>query len=198
MIRTGLTGNIGSGKTTVAKVFNTLGVPVFYSDAEAKKLYEKPELISEIVKIFGRKILSESGKIERSKLASEAFGNAGKLEALNLLVHKKVFLRFEDWARENNNAELIIMESALIFESPVKYKFDNIIVVDSDKDKCFERVKKRDAITTDEFEKRMSFQIDSGQKKKLADFIIYNNDEDSLIDQVIRVYNEIIQQRNFH
>lgn len=193
MIKAALTGNIGSGKTTVAKVFNNIGVPVFDSDTEAKKLYEKPELISQMIKIFGKVILSPDNKIDKKKLASEAFGSLNKLEKLNLIVHKKVFERFEEWAEENKNSGLIIMESALVFESPVKYNFDFIIVVDAEKEKCFERVEKRDALTKEEFEKRLSYQIDSEKKKQLADFIIYNNDKDSLINQVIEVYNKIVR-----
>jgi dephospho-CoA kinase len=193
MIKIGLTGNIGSGKSTVAKIFCNLGIPVFIADNEAKKLYSESEIINKVVSVFGKQLLTPECTINLKDLAKIAFNDKVKLEKLNNIMHNRVIDVFALWAEDHNDAPYVIMESALIYESPVRFDFDYIVDVYASAEVTFERVKKRDGITRNDFLKRLSFQMDPEEKKSRADFVIISNDKDSLIKQVLTVHKAIIK-----
>lgn len=195
MKKIGLTGNIGSGKSTVAAIFRNLGIPVFNADNEAKKLYTDLDIVAEVVKIYGNGILNSENEVDLKILSETVFNDKMKLEQLNLLMHTGVFSKFNEWSNAQQNVPYIIMESALIFESPVKFKFEQVIAVDSHVDICFERVKKRDGLSRVSFDKRLSFQMKREDKNMLADFVIINNDEESLIEQILAVHKKLMDEK---
>ena len=196
MIKIGLTGNIGSGKSTVAKIFCNIGIPVFIADNEAKKLYHEPEIIKEVVRIFGKQLLTPESTIDLKELAKIAFNDKAKLDELNKVIHNRVISEFALWSDKHFDAPYVIMESALIYESPVRFEFDYIVDVYASVEVTFNRVKKRDGINRDDFLKRLSFQMDAEEKKSRADFVIVSNDRDSLIKQVLTVHEAIIKNLN--
>jgi dephospho-CoA kinase len=193
MIKIGLTGNIGSGKSTVAKIFCNLGIPVFIADNEAKKLYSEPDIINRVIGLFGKQLLTSDGKVDLKELGKIAFNDKSKLEELNIIMHNRVIDIFALWAENHQEAPYVIMESALIYESPVRFDFDYIIDVYASVEVTFERVKKRDGIDRTDFLKRLAFQMNAEEKRSRADFVIVSNDKDSLIKQVLTVHESIIQ-----
>ncbi|MCC6837542.1 MAG: dephospho-CoA kinase, partial [Bacteroidia bacterium] len=124
MIKVGITGGIGSGKTTVCKLFELLGVPVYYSDTEAKKLLDEDEVVKQqIVDLFGHDVIDESGKVDRKKMAVLVFNNKERLEQLNSIVHPAVAQHFEAWCKKQTNV-FILKEAAILFESSAHKQVD--------------------------------------------------------------------------
>ena len=195
MLKIGLTGSIGSGKTTISKIFKDLGIPIYYSDIEAKRIQSEPEVKNKIISEFGTEILADDGSIDRKKLGAIAFSNPDKIEFLNKLVHPLVNADFNHWC-DKQTAPYIIQESAIIFEKNIK--FDKIITVSATKDIRIKRVMRRDGISKKEVENRMANQMTDEEKVKLADFVITNDGEDILnnIDnlkkQVLSIHNAIL------
>lgn len=195
ILKVGLTGGIGAGKTTVAKIFISLGVPVFFSDEVAKKLQIKdPRLISLLKEAFGAHIYRSDGFVNSGLLADQVFKDAKKLETLNNIVHPFVIEFFNKWIFKQN-AKYIIKESALPF-SIAKYNIRNDIniLVRATKDIRIERVKDRNKLTYDEVINRIDSQINFEDYINFADFII-NNDKEALIPQVINIHNAIVRNR---
>ena len=150
----GLTGGIGSGKTTIAKHFASLGVPVYIADDEAKKLMDNPEIITELKSIFGDEII-ENGKIDRKALAQIVFQNPKKLKTLNSIIHPAVKLHFENWLHSHKNYPIIIKEAAILFESGSYKDCDKIITVTAPLEIRIERVLKRDVSDYESIMKRV-------------------------------------------
>jgi dephospho-CoA kinase len=192
MQKIGLTGGIGSGKTTVAKLFEMLGVSVFYADLEAHRIRTKPEISEQIVRHFGSKILTEN-QIDKRKLANVIFNDETALRWINDFLHPLVEQAFEEWCKsvETDNypslPKFVIMESALIFEAKFERLFDKIIVVNAPEDLRISRVVKRENISKQEVLQRMSKQISADEKRKRADIIIENDEQYSLIEQVQKI-----------
>ncbi|MBN8695959.1 MAG: dephospho-CoA kinase [Bacteroidetes bacterium] len=192
MIKVGITGGIGSGKTTVCKLFELLGVPVYYSDTEAKKLLDEDEVVKQqIVDLFGHDVIDESGKVDRKKMAALVFNNKERLEQLNAVVHPAVAQHFEAWCKKQTNV-FILKEAAILFESGAHKQVDKVIVVSAPLDLKVERVIKRDKVAKEEVLKRINNQMPDEEKVKLADHVIYNNEKELLIPQVIAVYQQLI------
>lgn len=192
MIKIGITGGIGSGKTTVCKIFELLGVPVFYADAVAKNIYETDEsLKNEVVDMFGIEILDENKKINKQKLATIVFSSSEKLEKLNRHVHPAVGKKFDDWANKQH-AAYVIKEAAILFESGAYKQVDKTIVVAASEEIRIERVCKRDDVTHEDVLKRLNNQMKDGDRIKLADFVIENNENELLIPQVLAIHQKII------
>ena len=196
MLRFGLTGGIGSGKTTVAKLFEMLGVPVFYADTKAHRLRSRPEVSEQIIQQFGSKILTEN-EIDKQKLAEIVFNDDDALQWINSLLHPLVIAEFERWcehvrARHASPVpKFIIMESALLFEANLEHLFDKIIVVDAPEDLRISRIMNRENISKDAVLQRMSKQISADEKRQKADIIIHNDEQHSLIKQVASVASNI-------
>ena len=145
MLRIGLTGNIGSGKTTVARVFNVLGIPVYHADAESKKLLGEPEVTRKIAEKFGHSVISTNGEIDRKILANLIFNNSNNLDWINSLMHPLVIEHFRLWAKEQQ-APYVLQEAAIIFESGIAGEFDYIIHVSCPKEIAIHRVTQRDGV----------------------------------------------------
>ncbi len=190
MLKIGLTGGIGTGKSTVAKIFKILGVPVFDADTVAKDLMNNnEELKQKISDEFGVEAY-QNGILNRKYLAEIVFNNTYKLEKLNALVHPIAIQAGIDWAAKQN-AKYIIKEAALMFEAGSAFNLDYIIGVFAPIDLRINRVMHRDGITKEQVEARMKNQIDEKIKAKLCDFIVYNDENSNLTTQIINIHKKI-------
>jgi len=194
MQKVGLTGGIGSGKTTVAKLFEMLGVPVFYADLEAHRIRSEPAIFEELVRHFGTNILTEN-QIDKHKLATLIFNDSDALTWTNNLIHPLVIKEFEEWYgnQKKENPKFVIMESALIFEAKLEHLFDKIIVVDAPEDLRISRVMNRENISKQEVLQRINRQISADEKRQKADVIIQNDERHSLIEQVSNLCKNVLQ-----
>ncbi|HET9058150.1 MAG TPA: dephospho-CoA kinase [Chitinophagaceae bacterium] len=193
MLRIGLTGGIGSGKSTVAKVFETLGVPVYYADEAAKRLMNTDEdLKQQIIRYFGEKSYQE-GKLNRNYLASIVFNNKEKIELLNKLVHPVTIADAQTWMA-TQKSPYAIKEAALLFESNAAEGLDYIIGVTAPLALRIKRIMERDGVSREEVIKRMQNQIDDEIKMKLCDFVIHNNEQRLVIPQVIELHEKILKE----
>ena len=188
MIRVGITGGIGSGKSTVCSVFELLGVPVYYADAEAKLiLNENEEVKANVIAAFGVEILNTFGAIDRKKLAKISFSDKAKLELLNKIIHPAVGKHFEDWCGKHKNEKYILKEAAILFESGAFKHVEKIIAVTAPLELKRLRVMLRDGISEEEFEKRRVNQWADEEKVKRSDFVVRNDEMDLVIPQVIDI-----------
>lgn len=191
MLRIGLTGNIGSGKTTVSRVFETLGIKVFNADTETKKLYSIETVKLEVCRLFGNEILDENNNIDFKILANIIFNDENKLKKLTSYIHPLVVEKYENWLNSKQDVPFTIHESAIIFEYSLQNKFDFVICVSAPYELRLQRVLKRDNSNKQEVEERMSNQMDEKIKVERSDFVIINDEEHFLIPQVMDVYNKL-------
>lgn len=169
----GLTGGIGSGKTTIAHYFHSFGIPIYIADDEAKKLMNSQELKDLVKEAFGESII-ENGVVNREKLAKIVFNNPDKLKKLNAIVHPAVQTHFENWLLEHTSDAYIIYEAAILFESGNFKNCDLIITVTAPIETRIERVINRDKSTRDLILKRMDAQWTDAQRISKSDFVIQN------------------------
>ena len=187
----GLTGGIGSGKSTVARVFESLGFPVFDADKEALALYESdPSLLNDVTEVFGATILQADGRLNRTALASIVFKDESMLRKLNSLVHPRVARRFEAWKKQQH-AEVVIREAAILFESGSDKGCDAIVVVTAPEALRIQRVMKRNGISEAEVRARMARQWPEEKLVEMADAVIVNDDTRLVLPQVLRVYETV-------
>ena len=192
MLRIGLTGGIGSGKTTVAQIFNVLGIPVYSSDDSAKRLMNEDEhLKKKIIHSFGKESYRD-GKLNRKYLADVAFSDQQKTELLNSLVHPATIKDAIAWM-EKQNARYVIKEAALIFESGSNQFLDFVIGVKSPLSLRIERIMKRNNVTAEEVALRMNLQMDEDEKLNRCDFIIINDEKEMLIPQVLSLHQKFLE-----
>jgi dephospho-CoA kinase len=193
MLKIGITGGIGSGKTTVCKIFETLGIPVYYADDRAKMLMlQDKHLIEGIKSLFGDQAYLADGALNRQHIAKIAFNDSSKLEQLNALVHPAVFKDGNKWADMQKNVPYTLKEAALIFEGGGHQFLDKVITVFAPKAVRIERVLKRDNTTRAEIEARIEKQMPDEEKVKMADFVIYNDGEQSLVEQVLAIHQALV------
>jgi dephospho-CoA kinase len=192
MLKAGLTGNIGSGKSIVAGIFKTLGVPVFDADYEAKSILQNT-LIKEQIKILFGLSFFDKGEIDRSKLAAIVFNDKTALEKLNSIIHPAVRKSFDDWTFKNSGKSYLVYEAAIIFESGFYHNLDFVITISADDEIRLNRVMKRDNATREMVMSRMKNQWSEKRKCKMADFIITNENRELLIPQVIKVHEKLLK-----
>lgn len=191
MLKIGLTGGIGSGKTTVAKVFELLNVPVYYADAVSKRLYHtNKELMVSMKEHFGEDIYTND-QINRQKLAAIVFNDSRKLELLNSLVHPLTIKDAQEWMAQQT-APYVIKEAALLFESASAAGLDYVIGVSTPKHLRLKRVMERDQVSREEVLARMDKQIDEKIKMRLCDYIIENNEQELVIPQVLQLHDKFL------
>jgi dephospho-CoA kinase len=193
MLKIGLTGSIGSGKTTIAKVFTTLGVPVYFSDTEAKKILDNQEVIAEVIKEMGYEVIDSTGKVDRKKMANKVFNNVEKLQWLNSLIHPRVRKHFMEWVDRNSDEPYIIQESAIMLETGFSKYFDKIIVVSCPLEQRIQRVVKRDGMSREEMMDRMENQWSEELKLMKADLVIKNDDELLALPQIMEHHEYILK-----
>jgi len=193
MLKIGLTGGIGSGKSTVAKIFELLNVPVYYADEASKRLYHTDkQLMADLKKHFGSSIYTND-QLNRSKLAELVFNNSEQLNLLNSLVHPPTIRDAEEWMLKQT-APYIIKEAALIFESGSATGLDYVIGVKAPLHIRTKRVMDRDAVTREQVLARMSRQMDEEIKMRLCDFIINNNEQELVLPQVLELHSQFLTQ----
>lgn len=191
MIKLGLTGGIGSGKTTVAKVFEVLGIPVYYADDAAKRLMnEDAELKQKIKEIFGDDIY-DGDLLNKKQLASIVFNDPEKLNTLNRLIHPATIKDAAVWMEKQTSA-YTIKEAALIFESGAQEHLDYVIGVTAPAPLRIHRTMHRDNITREEVIARMDKQMDDTIKMKLCDFVIKNDEQEMLLPQVLALHEKLL------
>jgi len=192
-MKIGITGGIGSGKTTVCKIFETLGIPVYYADDRAKQLMAKNEdLKAQIISHFGEATYNNEGRLNRVHLANIVFNDPDKLLLLNSLVHPAVNQDAERWHRAQKDAPYTIKEAALLFESGSFRQLDRIICVYAPKAARLQRVIQRDGVSEAQVLARMNKQMADFDKIQLSDFVITNNQKKSLIQQVLRIHQTVL------
>lgn len=192
MYSVGLTSGIGCGKTLIAKVFTTFGVPVFNSDIQAKELYKDSVFLQQIVHTFGNTII-ENGKFIPQRLADIVFNDTQALKTLNALIHPKVLERYKLW-QSQQTSPYTILESAIIFESNWQNHFDKIINITSPLEIVIERVKLRDKISEDQILQRINNQLPVEEKEKLSDYNIFHDNKTMLLPQIIEIHNDILEK----
>ncbi|HAF30017.1 MAG TPA: dephospho-CoA kinase [Bacteroidales bacterium] len=191
MIKVGLTGGIGSGKTLAGEIFRHLGIAVFNADNEAKIILNNDqELKHQIENIFGE--IYVNSEIDRKKLASIIFNDKEALKTINSLIHPKVRIQFHDWVKKQVHAKYIVEEAAILFESNAYKELDITINVHADELIRINRVVKRDNTTEENVKSRMKNQLSDSERIKLADHTIYNNGDRMLLPQILEIHHKIL------
>lgn len=194
-MKLGVTGGIGSGKTSVCRVFNVLGIPVFSADPEAQKIMNSDEEIRKgINKIAGRD-LYEGGNLDRRKLASLIFSNPDILAKVNELVHPAVFAYFEKWTNEQT-APYSIMEAAILFESGASKLVDRVVTVVAPLEERILRVIKGKKLSRKQIMDRIRNQMDDESRIKLSDYVINNSENDMIIPAILKIHEDILNHLN--
>lgn len=189
----GLTGGIGSGKSTVANYIASKGIPVYIADEEAKKLMNSEQLLSKIQAIFKENILTDSGNLDRKKIAEIVFNAPEKLTELNKIVHPAVKIHFDNWVKKHKNTPFIIKEAAILFETGGNLTCDKVILVTAPEELRIERAMKRDKVDRASVMKRIQNQWSEEEKIKRSDFIVNNLDLKTTlnkIDQILKILSK--------
>ena len=191
MKKIGITGSIGSGKTYVSKVFESLGIPVFNADNEAKKIMSCSfDLINSIKNEFGDDIYDKYS-LNKRKLASIVFSDSKKLKKLNSLVHPFVKQEFLNWCKKQRSP-YVIKEAAILFESNSYKELDSVICISAPKNLRIDRVKARDGFKDYEINNRMKNQFSQEEKENLSDYIVVNDEKELLLPQIISIHEKLI------
>jgi dephospho-CoA kinase len=192
-MKIGITGGIGSGKSTVCKIFATLGIPIYYSDDRAKWLMEhNPELVAGIKTLFGDDAYLSDGTLNRPLIAATAFNDANKLTQLNALVHPQVFTDGHIWQSEHSQYPYTLREAALIFESGIFRQLDKVITVYAPMGLRLQRVIARDGSTEEAVKARMARQLSDEEKVRQSHYVIVNDGQEALIPQVMKIHWELL------
>jgi dephospho-CoA kinase len=190
MLKVGITGGIGSGKTMVCRIFEVLGVPVFYADSAAKAVMSTDTLLrAQLTDAFGVKSYEESGELNRNYISSIVFSDEEKLARLNAIVHPAVFRAFDSWANEQTDAPYLVKEAALLFESDSYKMCHETVLIKSPEAMKISRIMARDDSTEDQVRLRMNKQYSDEQKEKLAGHILLNDEQRLLVPQVISLHH---------
>ena len=191
VLRVGLTGGIGSGKSTIAQIFEVLGIPVYYADVAAKRLMnENAELRSAVTTIFGEQAYANK-ILDRKYISSIVFSDPAKLELLNAIVHPATKKDGEAWMQQQTSP-YAIHEAALIFEAKVSERLDCVIGVSSPLELRIKRSMERDKVSHDEVLKRMEQQLDEDIKMSKSDYVLINDEQQLLIPQVLELHEKLI------
>ncbi|CAM3864877.1 dephospho-CoA kinase [Flavobacterium cucumis] len=189
----GLTGGIGSGKSTVANYIASKGIPVYIADEEAKKLMNSEQLLTKIQAIFEENIMTDSGNLDRKKIAEIVFNAPEKLTELNKIVHPAVKIHFDNWVKLHKNNPFVIKEAAILFESGGNLTCDKVILVTAPEELRIERAMKRDKVDRASVMKRIQNQWSEEEKIKRSDFIVNNLDLKTTlnkIDQILKILSK--------
>lgn len=184
MIKIGITGGIGSGKSVICKILSLYDVPVYDADIEAKNLNDTSPVIKEqISKHFGKELYS-GDKLDRKKFAEIIFNDPQKLKTANSIIHPEVEKHFLDWIEKHKNSPIVALESAILFESLFKEYTDIAVTVTSPMQTRIDRVKKRNNIDIESIIARINSQMSDEERAKLSDVVIINDEKQSLLLQV--------------
>ena len=191
-LKLGVTGGIGSGKTTVCKVFGVLGIPVFSADDEAKRIQDNDREVQIKINSLAGKDLFSSGKLDRPELAKIIFNNKELLEKVNLLIHTAVFRSFGEWVNKQDSP-YSIMEAAILFESGAFRLMDRIVTVVTPLEERIERLLSGNKLSREQIMERIKNQIDDESRVKQSDFVISNSENDMIIPAIIGIHEEMLK-----
>jgi len=195
MMKLGITGGIGSGKTSVCRVFGVLGIPVFSADPQAQIIMNtEPSIINGINEIAGKDLYPD-GTLNKAELASMIFNNQGMLRKVNSLVHPVVFDNFLKWA-EVQNTPYVIMEAAILFESGASVHVDRVATVIAPVEERISRVIKRNKLTREQVIERIRNQMDDSERIKLSDYVINNSENEMIIPVILGIHEDILTHLN--
>lgn len=200
MKKVALTGNIGSGKSWVCQLFQRIGIPVFNSDEEAKRLYERKDVREAMKARFGEDVYFYDDSVNRKRVAEIIFNDTEAMHEVEQLLYPALNAYFDEWA-EVQDAPYVLYESAIIFEKHLENLFDAVVLVSANEQTRLRRVMLRDHCDEDTVRERMASQWPEKEKREKADFIIEhdNDDEDeALLEQVMTVHEELLPSRKFH
>ncbi len=194
MIRVGITGGIGTGKSTVCKIFASMGIPVLDADSLAKNIAELDlHVKQQIIEVFGNESYDEHEKYNRKFIASIVFNDAEKLKMLNNIIHPAVIEYSNNWAELHRDKKYVVKEAALMFESG-SYKYNDInIVVNAPKELRIQRILSRDNSSIEDIIRRIESQMSDEERNSMADKIINNDEHNSLIAQVYSLHQEFVK-----
>lgn len=188
----GVTGGIGSGKTTIINYIKSKGYAVYIADDAGKKVMQKPEIIQQINELFHNEVLLEDGFLDRSKIAALVFNDYEKLQQLNNIVHPAVALDFEEFKRENASEKVIFKETAVLFESGSYKNCDATILITAPLEIRINRVMQRDNISKEQVESRIKNQLPDHEKAALATYIVKNVDLQKAFKSIDDIINKIL------
>lgn len=192
MKRIGITGGIGSGKSIVCKVFELLGVPIFYADNEAKKIYDDEKVKTLLINKYGFEIYLPDGKLNKEKLSKIIFSNQDELKYINSLIHPLVAKAYSEWCEKHKHIPYTLKEAAILFESGAYKELDKVITVSAPVELRINRVMKRDNLTRIQILERMKHQWEEEKRIKYANFVIYNDDEHLVIPQILDLHKKLM------
>lgn len=196
MLKIGLTGNIGSGKTTVARVFVQLGVPVFFADYEARQCYFEPDVKEQIMSAFGEESYLSENKINAPHIAGIVFSDAVALEKLNTIIHPALKERFNAWCIEHEKNEMpyVIMEAAILFENNFDVLVDTTVCVYASRKQRIKRVLRRDALSVEQIKLRMDKQWSDKKIMEQSDYCINNKNKKMILSEVLELHETFIRE----
>lgn len=193
MYKIGITGGIGSGKTTICRIFESLGIPVYYADDRAKKLMTGNKNVkSELIQLFGNDAYFKNGRLNRKYIASLAFNDETLLKKLNAIVHPAVIKDGHEWFLKQQASPYALKEAALLIESGSYKSLDKVIVVICPEEIRLERAMKRDKAKLSDIKKRMAQQMTDRERKSFANYVINNDGKHSLISQILAIHHQIM------
>lgn len=190
-IKVGITGGIGSGKSVVSKILGIMGIPVYDSDTEAKRIMNRDAIVHEkLKKLLGAGVI-HNGQVNTKLLSDYLFGNDRHRKEINGIVHPRVKEDFQQWVLRHKQEKTVAIESAILIEAGFEKEVDFIVMVYAPLEKRIGRVIKRDNATKEKILKRIESQMDENEKLKKADYIIYNDDEHCLMSQVLNLVSSL-------
>jgi len=183
----GLTGGIGSGKSTVSRLLETMGIPIYIADTESKRLTESSPVIREkLTERFGKDLYAE-GKLDKARLASLIFGNETNRNYVNSVIHPVVWMDFEHWKAQHTQFPVVVIEAAIIFETNLADSLDVTITVTAPEKLRIRRVELRDGWSYESILSRIRSQLPEEEKIRRSDYVIYNDDRQALIPQIEKI-----------
>ncbi len=192
MLKLGLTGGIGIGKSTVARVFESLGVPVYYADIQAKKLYNRQDIKSAVSRLFGEKVFDSRGELDKAALAAVVFADKTQLEKLNSLIHPKLEEDFRQWVKIlPAETPYIVKEAAILFEAGFDKNVDKVLSISAPEEERIQRVMKRDKVSRQQVLDRISKQWTDTEREKRADYVIFNGNDRMILNEILRIHKDL-------
>ena len=194
-LKLGVTGGIGAGKTSVCRVFSSIGIPVFSADTEAREVMDIDTGIILRINTIAGKNLYLNGSLDRAELARLIFSNYRLLEKVNSLVHPVVFSRFREWEKKQSTP-YVIMEAAILFESGASKVVDRVVTVVAPMEERVERVIHRNNLTREQVMERMKNQMSDSERIRQSDYTIYNSENDMILPAILSIHEDILKYIN--